>query len=230
MNSVHPTELSQIVILDTMQITMYRRSQAMAHTIVCIMVVSRTSDLSRHHSIISWSENSVSSSWTWWWCLGRYLHYIRRLIYLYLPLRTSVMNCSWIYNEGSNNNEINPFLLATWFYSLKMWVDDVWNGFFIHCLLLDHEEQNVTIQLTHTAQSQSKWLQPALKACNAQMHGPGQEHWNHACDLCCWVYTNSNDVKRKIPIISHFESVLIYLTRVSMVCYYQWDQHGLPLL
>ena len=130
MNSVHPTELSQIVILDTMQITMYRRSQAMAHTIVCIMVVSRTSDLSRHHSIISWSENSVSSSWTWWWCLGRYLHYIRRLIYLYLRLRTSAMNCSWIYNEGSNNNEINPFLLATWFYSLKMWVDDVWKSFF----------------------------------------------------------------------------------------------------
>jgi hypothetical protein len=119
------------------------------------------------------------------------------MIYLYLPLRTSATNCSRIYNEGFNNSEINPFLPATWFYSLKMRVDDVWNGFFIHCLLLDHEEWNATLQLTHTAQSQSKRLQPALKARNARMRGPGQEHWNHACDLCCWVYTDSDDVKRK---------------------------------
>ena len=230
MNSVHPTELSQIVILDTMQITVYRRSQAMAHTIMCIMVMSRTSDLSRRHSIISWSKNSVSSLQTWWWCLGKYLHYIRRLVYLYLLLRTSATNCLQIYNEGFNNSKIDPFLPTTWFYSLKMQVDDVWNGFFIYCLLLDHEEWNATLQLTHMEQSQSKWLQPALKAHNAQMHGPGQEHWNHVCDLCCWVYTDSNDVKCKIPIVSHFKSVLIYLARMSTVCCYWWDQHGLPLL
>lgn len=76
-----------------------------------------------------------------------------------------------------------------------MTVDDIWNGFFLHSLLLDHAEHRTILKLNHHAPSQLLHLQPTLCSQNLQMRGTGQEEWSHACDLCCWVYTDENGIK-----------------------------------
>jgi len=83
-----------------------------------------------------------------------------------------------------------------WSNNLELDVEDVWNGFFLHSLLLNHLEQSTVLELDHNAPSQSRRLRPALEARNLQMVGPGQEEWNHACDLCCWIYEDENGILR----------------------------------
>jgi hypothetical protein len=53
-------------------------------------------------------------------------------------------------------------------------------------------ERNAVLELDHNATSQAHRLRPALEARNRQMVGPGQEEWNHACDLCCWVFVDED--------------------------------------
>jgi hypothetical protein len=65
-------------------------------------------------------------------------------------------------------------------------VEDVWNGLFLYWLLQDAEESMEALELVHDAPSQAKRLEPALRARNLRIAGPGQEAWNHVCDLCCW--------------------------------------------
>lgn len=71
---------------------------------------------------------------------------------------------------------------------LELDTKDVWNGFFLHSLLVDHMEQKTILELPHNATSQADRLKPQLQARNMRMAGPGQEEWSHACDLCCWVF------------------------------------------
>jgi hypothetical protein len=85
---------------------------------------------------------------------------------------------------------------ANWQISLDLDVEDVWNGFFFHSLLLDHIERGVVLELDHNAPSQAARLHPALQARNERMAGPGQEEWNHACDDCCWVFRDGDGVER----------------------------------
>lgn len=66
-------------------------------------------------------------------------------------------------------------------------VEDVWNAFFLHSLLLDHTEHSNTLELPHDASSQTIRLDEAIQSRNSSISGTGQEHWNHACDLCCWI-------------------------------------------
>jgi hypothetical protein len=70
--------------------------------------------------------------------------------------------------------------------------------FFLHSLLLDHEEHNVALVLQHDALFQSERLRPTLQAHNWQMVGPGQENWSHACDLCCWVHVDPDGIPREL--------------------------------
>lgn len=93
-----------------------------------------------------------------------------------------------------HNPLVNPMLPADWPTSLELDVEDVWNGFYIHALILEHRECGSTLELTHNAESQAARLKPALQARNKKMAGPGQEAWNHACDLCCWVFTDADGV------------------------------------
>jgi hypothetical protein len=65
-------------------------------------------------------------------------------------------------------------------------VEDVWNVFFLHNLILDHATRNSALQLSHNVPSQAERLRPALHDRNQRMAGPGQNTWNHACDDCCW--------------------------------------------
>jgi hypothetical protein len=74
------------------------------------------------------------------------------------------MNCSRIFNSGFANEDICESLPVVWHTSLEMDVDDVWNGFFLYSLLLDHVEHNSILELDHNAPSQMWRLQPALQA------------------------------------------------------------------
>jgi hypothetical protein len=76
-------------------------------------------------------------------------------------------------------------------------VDDVWNVFFLYSLLLDHAEHGVVLELNHDAPSHAKHICPSLQAHTRRMQGTGQEEWNHACNLCAWVYANDDGVKRE---------------------------------
>ncbi|PPR06412.1 hypothetical protein CVT26_004859 [Gymnopilus dilepis] len=72
-------------------------------------------------------------------------------------------------------------------YSTKLSLEDVWDGLFLYWLLEDAQERGTSLELIHNAPSQAKQLKPALHAWNIRIAGPGQEAWNHACELCCWV-------------------------------------------
>jgi hypothetical protein len=54
--------------------------------------------------------------------------------------------------------------------------------------------QRCSLEVAHNAESQAARLRPALQARNMKMAGPGQEAWNHACELCCWVFKDENRV------------------------------------
>jgi hypothetical protein len=102
--------------------------------------------------------------------------------------RTSATNCARIFNTGLSNRRVNVAVPAAFPTRLELDTKDVWNAFFLHSLLRDHAEQDTILEVQHNASSQAERLKPALQARNLRMVGPGQEHWNHACDLCCWVF------------------------------------------
>lgn len=106
--------------------------------------------------------------------------------------RTSATNCARIYNDGLANNSITPLLPAVHSKTLVLDVETVWNSLLLHWLLLDAEERGIPLELNHQAHSQAERLRPALRARNQRMAGPGQEEWNHACNLCCWITENDS--------------------------------------
>ena len=104
------------------------------------------------------------------------------------------MNCVRIYNIaiGSHfahilNNKstylqtVNPYdhWSIAWQTSLELQDEYVMNGFLLYSLLLEKSEQGTTLLLSHNELLQKGRLQDALKECNKQMEGTGQE-----CYLC----------------------------------------------
>ena len=88
-------------------------------------------------------------------------------------------------------------LPATFQTRLELDTRDVWNGFFLHSLILDHDERDEYLELIHNMPSQAQRLQPQLAARNKRMAGPGQEEWSHACDRCCWILMDEDGVECK---------------------------------
>jgi hypothetical protein len=52
----------------------------------------------------------------------------------------------------------------------------MFDGFFIHSLLIEYQESSTTLELVHNAESQAARLWPALRARNAKMAGPLKKH------------------------------------------------------
>jgi hypothetical protein len=116
--------------------------------------------------------------------------------------RTSATNCARIYNL---ERPLNNLLPVAWATRLELDCRDVWNAFFLHSLLEDHAERHSTLQLPHQASSQDVRIREALRARNLRMVGPGQEEWNHACDMCCWVTTDDEGIERRLQnLLRHF--------------------------
>ncbi|KAF7349146.1 hypothetical protein MVEN_01436900 [Mycena venus] len=104
---------------------------------------------------------------------------------------TSATNCARIYNTSISQSSLEPLMPTSW-PNLQMDVEDVYNSFFLHALLLDHHERGDIFELQHNAPSQAERLRPALDARNFRMAGTGQEEWNHICDLCCYIYQDDS--------------------------------------
>ncbi|RDB27256.1 hypothetical protein Hypma_004511 [Hypsizygus marmoreus] len=104
---------------------------------------------------------------------------------------TNMMTCAWvsatnaarIYNVESG--DIHLRLAQEWPLQLMLDSEHVWDGFFLFALLRENVEHETVLQLAHDAPDQAERLRPALEDRNAAMVGPGQELWNHACELCC---------------------------------------------
>ncbi|CAK5266827.1 unnamed protein product [Mycena citricolor] len=103
-------------------------------------------------------------------------------------LWTSATNCARIYNEGLQNNLVKPFLPADWPFATEIDVEHVWDAFYYHNLLLDHERRSSLLVVPNLVTSQAERLRPALLERNRRMVGPGQDAWNHACDDCCAIF------------------------------------------
>jgi hypothetical protein len=103
-------------------------------------------------------------------------------------IRTSGTNCARIYNASISKDSLQSSLPVDWQTTFQMDVEDVWNAFYTYSLCLDCHERQETMELPHVAASQTERLSTLLKARNGRMAGTGQEEWNHACDLCCYIY------------------------------------------
>lgn len=115
--------------------------------------------------------------------------------------RTSGTNCARIYNDGLALKSLSPSLPAAHSKSLILDVDDVWDSLCLHWLLEDCEERDCVLELPHDVPIQAKRLQPAMVARNNRMAGPGQEEWNHGCDLCCWFETDKTGTRSEIQFL-----------------------------
>ncbi|KZV79158.1 hypothetical protein EXIGLDRAFT_820929 [Exidia glandulosa HHB12029] len=104
---------------------------------------------------------------------------------------TNEMVCAWV--SSTNNARIynlshpTPPMSMSWSISLDLDPGHVWDAFFFHSLLLQCDESTppTALVLADNAPSQADRLRPALEDRNRLMVGPGQEYWNHACQLCC---------------------------------------------
>ncbi|KAF9544131.1 hypothetical protein CPC08DRAFT_730331 [Agrocybe pediades] len=105
---------------------------------------------------------------------------------------TSASNCAQIYNDGVALRSLAPKLPITFSKTLIMDTNDVWDGLMLYWLLEDAQERGEVLVTLHKSSSQSKRVQPAVRARNLRMAGTGQEHWNHICDVCCYVDVDSD--------------------------------------
>ena len=101
-----------------------------------------------------------------------------------LSSRASATNCARIYNLSSKRL---PSIPGNWPH-LELDVADAWNSFILHTLLCRHEERGQILVLPHSGHTQSERLLVVIRQENQLDAGPGQEHWNHVCDKCCWLY------------------------------------------
>lgn len=102
--------------------------------------------------------------------------------------RVSATNAARIYNNECDTSNVNRNGQPT---QPTLTGEQVWDGFFLHSLLLEHSEHGTVLELAHNAHDQAERLRPALEARNAAMVGPGQEMWSHACELCCKMQQNA---------------------------------------
>jgi hypothetical protein len=80
-----------------------------------------------------------------------------------------------------------------WELSFELDARHIWDGLFMYWTLEDCHDRRIPLHLPHEAVSQKERLRPALECRNKAMAGPGQEHWNHACNLCTWVFEDPDD-------------------------------------
>jgi hypothetical protein len=116
------------------------------------------------------------------------------VLYLDMSFRVSATNSARMYNLDTGDKESH--FPTSWSHNIDMTTETVWDAFFLNALLLDCMEHSISLQLPHNAHDHSTRLREALVRRNEMMVGPGQELWNHACDLCCETDENGT---RKYP-------------------------------
>lgn len=76
-------------------------------------------------------------------------------------------------------------------------VDDVWNAFFLHALLSDHRERGEVLVLPHKTKNTHEHVRVKLRERSSRDSGTQRENWNHACDVCCYVFKNEHGEYRE---------------------------------
>lgn len=114
---------------------------------------------------------------------------------LIVLVRTSARNCALIYNSSLSQNQFQAMLPLNWPSRLKLDVELVWDSLFLYWLLEDCEENKIVLELDHKEPSQELRLAKGLRERTLRFIGTGQPAWNHACDLCCWMSTDSDGGK-----------------------------------
>jgi hypothetical protein len=124
--------------------------------------------------------------------------------------RTSATNCARIYNTDATHEHVRKSLPTVWATRLQLDCRDIWNGFFLNSLLIDCLERSTYLELPHNAPSQEVRFRDALRARNLRMAGTGQDEWNHACDLCCWVEMGEDGVESTLlPFSAHVQCLIL---------------------
>jgi hypothetical protein len=67
--------------------------------------------------------------------------------------RTLATNCARVYNTSLLNESVNVAVPAAFPTQLELDTKDVWNGFFLYSLLIDHMEQGSVLEMQHNASS-----------------------------------------------------------------------------
>jgi hypothetical protein len=98
-------------------------------------------------------------------------------------------------------------VVGDWHLQLELTGDHVWDAFFIDALISDCNEHDTLLELDNNVPDQAQRLRPALEARNLSMVGPGQELWNHACELCCKLKTTETGIVRMY--LFHFILIVI---------------------
>lgn len=126
-----------------------------------------------------------------------YVHrQLKTRCFLTFYCRSSATNCAHVYNEGLKRDKIAAELPAAYSKQLVLDTETVWNSLFLYWLIDDAVERGVSLQLRHDAPQNAR-LRDALEARNMRMVGPGQDAWNHTCDLCCWVNDEPDGTQSK---------------------------------
>ncbi|EAU88688.2 hypothetical protein CC1G_01061 [Coprinopsis cinerea okayama7 len=99
----------------------------------------------------------------------------------------SASNCARVFNDSIANKTVQAFLSSAYRLEHKLDAESVWDALFLFWLLEDSVENDTVLKLDHQAPSQADRLNKGLYERNLRMVGTGQEHWNHACDLCSWI-------------------------------------------
>jgi len=95
-----------------------------------------------------------------------------------------------VYNSGNPNATLLP---TGWSKSFVLTVEDIWNRFYIHCLLQNAERYGYLLEVPHNAPSSFAHINSALHKANILQARHSQPHWNHMCDKCCWIDKDASD-------------------------------------
>ncbi|KDQ10250.1 hypothetical protein BOTBODRAFT_178283 [Botryobasidium botryosum FD-172 SS1] len=94
-------------------------------------------------------------------------------------------------------NDFSTWTPSGWPSTLRLSPELVSDGFFLYSLLLHHAEKGTSLTLPEyisgsdeLGTTQRARLDIALAARNAATAGTGQEHWGHACTICCKSFEN----------------------------------------
>jgi hypothetical protein len=98
-------------------------------------------------------------------------------------LRTSATNCARVYNLSMGDYSRKRQNKLRW-KGMQMEMEHVWNGFFLHALILEAVRSESRLVLPNDEVHHSERFAGALHQRNEAYKGPARPMWNHICNLC----------------------------------------------
>jgi hypothetical protein len=102
---------------------------------------------------------------------------------LFTSPRTSATNCARVYNLSMGDYSRNRQNQLGW-RGMQMEMEHVWNGFFLHALILEAVCSESRLILPNAEVHHLERFSGALHQRNEAYKGPARPMWNHICRLC----------------------------------------------